>query len=179
MPSSWRLLCSWSNTDGDFAEHTNSTHPAAFQKRPSPAVLNSLFRQNQPLKPMMKLILSFGQQKWSQFNRSPGDGQELQRWIEAEGFSWCSPDGLNPPLSTLCRNTACIHQSVILFAPMLPMGSFLQQAPACLRQQSLIAPLLLFAVSFLAVSFAPWNSQQDSHTDTLGGRLGLLERRLY
>jgi len=30
MPSLSRLLCSWSNTDGDLGEHTNSTHPAAF-----------------------------------------------------------------------------------------------------------------------------------------------------
>lgn len=134
---------------------------------------------------MMELILSCGQQKWSSFNRSSGDRQELQGWMSAVGFLWCSPDRLNPSLSTLCRNTVSIHQSVILLAPKLPMGFFLQAVPSCPPQpQAAIPhppPLLLFAVSFLDISFAPLNSQWDSHAGSLGGRLGLLawlERRL-
>lgn len=115
---------------------------------------DSFFRERWPLQPMMKLILSFGQQRWSQFNGALGNRQEQQGWISAVSFSPCSLSGLNPPLSAPCRNRACINQSVFLFYSMLPMG--FSPSGAHLSSPALVAisfHTLTSVCSFLNVSF--------------------------
>lgn len=184
MPSLWRLLCSWSSTDSDFGEHTNSTHPAAFQKRPSPAVLTPYSGKT-----------SLWSQWWNLFylvdNKSGVSSIDLQgmgRNCRDGCKQWASRDvplmGWILPCPSHAETQLVFIRQLFSLHWCFPWAPFFSRSPPALpspRQQSLITPLLMFAVSFLAVSFAPWNSQQDSHTGTLGGRLGLLawlERRL-
>lgn len=135
---------------------------------------DSFFRERWPLQPMMKLILSFGQQRWSQFNGALGNRQEQQGWISAVSFSPCSLSGLNPPLSAPCRNRACINQSVFLFYPMLPMG--FSPSGAHLSSPALVAisfHTLTSVCSFLNVSF-PLEIHSSWAGMLGGGGLGLL-----
>lgn len=126
-------ICSWSNTGRGFGEHTKLFLPSSLSKDAKSCGPSSLLRPSRPLKPMAVLhdeVYFILGGKQSQFYTSPGAWQELQGWIYAVGCLCCPPSGLNPPLSTPDRNTACIHQPVALLTLVLPKSPFLQKKAA-------------------------------------------------